>query len=108
MSLHLLRDQDFIHPDLIHMAEHAIYSHRNRIRPIKIRNKEILNKFSPLDWVRRLDELFDTKFHPPESFQSLELTKLVKVNENFGTMRKMIEILNHDYSKNCKNGLPIQ
>ena len=82
--------------------------HHNSIPPIKIRNKEILNKFSPLDWVRRLDELFDTKFHPPESFQSLELTKLVKVNENFGTMRKMIEILNHDYSKNCKNGLPIQ
>merc|ERR1712131_428654 len=61
---------------------------------------EILNKLSPFDWVRRLDELFDTKFHPPESFQSLELTKLVKVNENFGTMRKMIEILNHDYSIN--------
>ena len=100
-----------IYPDLRADLIHFIFEMnvgKRRMQHYENSPTEILNKLSPFDWVRRLDELFDTKFHPPESFQSLELTKLVKVNENFGTMRKMIEILNHDYSKNCKNGLPIQ
>ena len=68
---------------------------------------EILRSDMPSIWIRTMNEYYNLEFHPPEKFNSLEYNQLISVIEHFPTMRRKLELLNHDYTKYCDNGQPI-
>ena len=71
-------------------------------------NQEILRSDMPSNWIRTINQYYDREFHPPEKFQSLEFAKLIRITEHFPSYRRKLEVLNHDYTKYCDNGQPIQ
>ena len=62
---------------------------------------------SPTTWLKIVSNLYTVKQHSID--QPVPAHQLPRVSDHFGTMRKMIEVLNHDYNRYCdKNALPKQ
>lgn len=62
---------------------------------------EILRANSPSTWLDSISLLYNM------SEDSINLPS-VRLTDHFGSMRRMIEVLNHDYNRYCENGLPKQ
>ena len=65
---------------------------------------ETLKSGNPLDWLTTISEHYETVFLTPDEFRSSAWAQLTRVNDQFNTMRKMIQILNIDHYQHCAEG----